>query len=209
MLSYELVKSRLDPIVASLLLILISPLLLACSLLVLCTGMPILFRQRRVGKNGKIFVVLKFRTMQPAPFQLCLSHHDSRITWAGRILRTLRFDELPQLINVVRREMSCIGPRPQALEVDHKFAREVPGYTERRNVLPGITGWAKVMQPNSVSGMGTAAHEYDVYYVQTKGLKLDLKILLLTPLAIVRGMRFTEKSCGIQSKERTYTHVSS
>jgi len=149
-------------------------------------GGPILYRQRRVGKDGAEFELLKLRTMVVGAEQLgagyAVNEGDSRITRVGRVLRRLSLDELPQLWNVVRGEMSVIGPRPtlryQVEQYDDRQRR-------RLDVKPGITGWAQI---HGRAALPWAERiELDVWYVEHRDWKTDLLILLRTPLALLGG----------------------
>jgi len=147
---------------------------------------PLFFRQSRVGKGGRLFDVIKFRTMIPDAERLTgavwCTAGDPRITWAGRWLRKTRLDELPQCINILRGEMSLIGPRPERPEFVAQLAEQIPFYRARHAVLPGLTGWAQVRY-----GYGDSVDdariklEHDLYYVKHAGFYLDLLILLKTP----------------------------
>src|SRR6185503_19833679 len=147
----EFVKSALDRVCALLLVLLIAPLLLSIALLVGVTSPgPILFRQQRFGLNNKTFEVLKFRTLynscaDPNAWQP-VERHDKRVTSIGKVLRALSLDELPQLVNVLKGDMSLIGPRPLPvdLKVEDRPCREFPRYPARHRVRPGITGLAQV-----------------------------------------------------------------
>ena len=177
----------LDSVTAAFALAVTSPLLAASALAIkLEDGGPVLFRQTRVGKDGHDFELLKLRTMvvgaerQGAGYAVAAG--DSRITRAGRILRKTSIDELPQLWNVVRGEMSLIGPRPTLrYQVEKYTARQ----RKRLDVRPGLTGWAQV------HGRATLPWderiELDVWYVEHRSPLVDLKILLRTPLALFGG----------------------
>ena len=168
-------------------LLIASPLLALAALAIkLEDGGPVLYRQTRVGRNGADFELLKLRTMvvgaETMGAGLAVNRGDSRITRAGRILRKLSLDELPQLWNVVRGEMSVIGPRPT-------LRYQVEQYDERQrrrlDVKPGITGWAQV---NGRASLPWADRiELDVWYVEHRSPLLDLKILARTPRALFRG----------------------
>jgi lipopolysaccharide/colanic/teichoic acid biosynthesis glycosyltransferase len=177
----------LDAAIAGTGLLLTSPLLgLAALAVKLGDGGPVLYRQTRVGKDGEDFELLKLRTMvvgaekQGAGF--AVNEGDARITRAGRFLRRTSLDELPQLWNVVRGEMSLIGPRPT-------LRYQVERYDERQRrrleVLPGITGWAQIHGRASLSW--DERIELDVWYVDHRSPKTDLLILLRTPLALFGG----------------------
>ena len=176
-----------DVAVAGAALVVGSPLLALGALAVKLTSPgPVLYRQTRVGKDGNDFELLKLRTMavgaetQGAGY--AVDRGDSRITWAGRILRRLSLDELPQLWNVVRGDMSMIGPRPT-------LRYQVERYTDRQRlrlaVKPGITGWAQVHGRASLPW--DERIELDVWYVEHRSLLLDLRILAKTPFALFGG----------------------
>ena len=147
---------------------------------------PVLYRQMRVGRGGADFELLKLRTMvvgaetQGAGF--AVNEGDPRITPVGRVLRRLSFDELPQLWNVVRGDMSMIGPRPT---LRYQVERYTPRQRRRLDVKPGITGWAQVHGRASLPWEDRI--ELDVWYVEHRSPWLDLKILARTPLALFRG----------------------
>jgi lipopolysaccharide/colanic/teichoic acid biosynthesis glycosyltransferase len=177
----------LDVAIAGTGLVVASPVLVVSALAVkLQDGGPILYRQTRVGKDGADFELLKFRTMivgaEGQGAGLAVNRGDSRITRAGRILRRLSFDELPQLWNVVRGEMSVIGPRPT-------LRYQVEQYDEqqlhRLDVKPGITGWAQIHGRASLPWAERI--ELDLWYVRHHNWKTDLLILLRTPLALFGG----------------------
>lgn len=183
----RIVKRVFDFAVASILLVVTSPLLLAVALATwMESGGPIFFRQRRKGFNQKEFNIYKFRTMRVQPrgggFSQT-SRNDSRITRVGRFLRRWNLDELPQLINVVKGEMSLVGPRPHAVEHDEMYYPEIAAYARRHNMKPGITGLAQALgfrgATETVSQMEDRV-KHDLIYIQTWSLLLDLKILLMT-----------------------------
>ncbi len=174
----RLLKRCLDLTGSLLLLVLLAPVLLIVALAVrLDSRGPILFRQARLGLGGKVFTILKFRTLAADPCRggATLRRDDPRITAVGRVLREYRLDELPQLLNVVLGHMSLVGPRPL-------LPRFLPYYTphdrRRLDVLPGMTGWQQV----NGAGRNTWRERValDVWYVDHAGLLLDLRILLRT-----------------------------
>jgi lipopolysaccharide/colanic/teichoic acid biosynthesis glycosyltransferase len=176
-----------DIALAGVALLVASPLLAAAALAVkLGDGGPVLYRQTRVGKDGEDFELLKLRTMVVGAERmgagLAVDEGDSRITRAGRILRRLSLDELPQLWNVVRGEMSLIGPRPTLrYQVERYDARQ----RRRLDVKPGITGWAQI---HGRAALPWAERiELDVWYVEHRSLVTDLTILARTPFALFRG----------------------
>jgi len=168
-------------------LLLASPLLALAALAIkLEDGGPVLYRQTRVGKDGVDFELLKLRTMvvgaETMGAGLSVDHGDSRITRTGRLLRKLSLDELPQLWNVVRGEMSVIGPRPT---LRYQVERYTPHQRRRLDVKPGITGWAQIHGRAKLSWAERI--ELDLWYVEHRSPLVDLKILLRTPRALFGG----------------------
>lgn len=158
-------------------LLLISPLLLLLALLVaVAHGLPVIFRQRRPGYKGRPFEVYKFRSMTQAtgPDGELLPD-DQRLTALGRFMRSLSLDELPELINVLRGEMSLVGPRPLLMQYLERYS---PEQARRQDVLPGITGWAQIHGRNAVTW--EQKFEFDVWYVDHWSLWLDIRILFIT-----------------------------
>ena len=191
-------KALFDRLVALLLVVLLSPVFLLLALLVRLSGPgPVLFRQKRHGIGGEAIEILKFRSMKqhknPQGEVVQATENDDRVTFIGKFLRRSSLDELPQLINVLRGEMSLVGPRPHALEHNEEFKSRIPKYMLRHKVRPGITGWAQV---NGVRGITDTEEkmalriEHDLWYIQNWSLWLDLKILLQTPLAMVHRNAF-------------------
>jgi lipopolysaccharide/colanic/teichoic acid biosynthesis glycosyltransferase len=181
------VNRAADVALAGLGMALTSPLLAASALAIkLEDGGPILYRQTRVGKDGADFDVLKLRTMvigaerQGAGY--AVDRGDTRITRVGRILRRTSIDELPQLWNVVRGDMSVIGPRPT---LRYQVARYSPRQRRRLEVRPGLTGWAQIHGRATLPWADRI--ELDVWYVEHRSPLVDLKILLRTPLALLGG----------------------
>jgi len=187
----EALKRAFDISLALLLLALAAPILLLGALAVALDGKgPILYWQERVGREGAVFWICKLRTMRVdaesagAPQWAALG--DPRVTRVGRILRRLRIDELPQILNVLKGEMSLVGPRPERPFFVEYLARELPDYAARHAVRPGITGWAQVNYPYGAS-LEDARNKlsFDLYYIKHAGLLLDLLIVLVTPKAVV------------------------
>ncbi len=180
-------KRALDIAIAVALLLVVMPLLVAIAIIVRMDGAgPVLFRQRRGGLGGEPFVIYKFRTMRVVEDGAAIrqaSRNDARCTAVGRVLRRLSLDELPQLINVLKGEMSLVGPRPHALAHDAQFHSRLPLYSYRFLVRPGITGLAQVsgcrgeaLNPDDI------AHrlEKDLEYVRTWSFWRDVRILCAT-----------------------------
>ncbi|MBY0414794.1 MAG: sugar transferase [Bdellovibrionales bacterium] len=174
-------KRSLDLLIASSILILASPIFIACSLaIVIFDGFPVLFTQDRPGFHGKIFKIFKFRTMNvQRPGEDLSDHH--RMTKLGTFMRKTSLDELPQVLNVIKGDLSLVGPRPLLIEY-------LPLYNERQKkrhtMKPGITGWAQVNGRNTISW--EQKFDYDVWYVENWSLGLDLKILVLTFLKVAK-----------------------
>jgi lipopolysaccharide/colanic/teichoic acid biosynthesis glycosyltransferase len=176
-----------DVAIAGTALVVASPVLgLAAAVVKLGDGGPVLYRQTRVGRDGADFELLKLRTMvvgaEHQGAGLAVNKDDARITRAGRVLRRLSLDELPQLWNVLRGEMSVIGPRPT---LRYQVERYTPRQRRRLEVRPGITGWAQVHGRASLPWEERI--ELDVHYVEHRSVWLDLKILAKTPLALFSG----------------------
>lgn len=187
------VKRIFDIVVATLLLIVFSPLMLITALAILIEdGPPILYRQERVGLNGRLFNVIKFRSMKKDAEKdgtpRWASKNDTRVTRVGRIIRKLRIDELPQLFSVLKGDMSMVGPRPERAYFVDQLTKEIPFYAVRHSVKPGVTGWAQVRYHYG-SSVDDAAQklQYDLYYVKNHTLLLDLVILFETVGVVVGG----------------------
>lgn len=185
---------RIFDIVASLVLFLITlPLLLVAMLAIfLETGRPIFYRQERVGQGGRSITVLKLRSMRTDAEKdgkpRWAGANDDRVTNVGRFIRKTRIDELPQLINVLRGDMSFVGPRPERPFFVSQLVAEIPYYDVRHSVKPGITGWSQVSYPYGASVEDALAKlEYDLYYVKNHSLFLDLLIMLETAQVVVLG----------------------
>jgi lipopolysaccharide/colanic/teichoic acid biosynthesis glycosyltransferase len=190
---YHYVKGVFDIAVSALALIVCAPLFALIALLI-CTaeGRPILFRQERVGRDGEPFTLFKFRTMraQSAGQQpdIYTREGDPRVTPAGRWLRKLRLDELPQLWNVFKGDISLIGPRPEWIKCAERYEGTIPFYHFRHLVKPGITGWAQVNYPYGESDQDAVEKlKYDLYYIRNYSLKLDAMIVLKTVYTILFG----------------------
>lgn len=177
MIYKKLFKPLFDRVLALILLLLFSPVLLLCAWLIKKhLGSPVLFRQERPGKGGKIFKIFKFRTMSDArDAEGNLLSDEERLAGIGKRIRSLSLDELPQLLNVLRGEMSFVGPRPLLVEYLPLYSQEE---ARRHEVLPGITGWAQVNGRNAISWEEKFA--LDLYYVERQSFWLDMKILYLT-----------------------------
>ena len=175
-----------DLLACGLIFVIGAPLMAVIAILVFVTdGSPVLYRQERVGLNGKVFTLYKFRSMrkdaEAVGEPVWASAGDSRVTRLGRVLRKYRLDELPQLINVIRGDMSVVGPRPERPEFVADLARNIPFYHERHCVKPGLTGWAQLCYPYGASKEAALVKlEFDMYYVKNRSLIFNLIILLRT-----------------------------
>jgi sugar transferase (PEP-CTERM system associated) len=182
-----------DLVVSALVLLVASPIMLAATLSIFMeSGAPILYRQERVGRNGRRFLILKFRSMQVDAEELgkpqWAQPNDSRITRVGAFMRKVRIDELPQLFNVLRGEMSFVGPRPERPEFVQALQQEIPFYDLRHRVNPGITGWAQICYPYGASIADAREKlQYDLYYIKNYSLFLDLTILIHTAQVLLWG----------------------
>jgi Undecaprenyl-phosphate glucose phosphotransferase len=181
---YVVFKRTFDICISVLVLTLLSPLFLLLSLLIRATSPgPVFFTQDRVGMNGKRFRIIKFRTMRQTPSldpdSHWTVHNDQHITPLGRFLRRTNLDELPQVLNVLKGEMSIVGPRPERPFFLERFRREVPEYMARHYVKSGITGWAQV---NGWRGDTPIPERvaHDLFYIRNWAVSFDIKILLLT-----------------------------
>ena len=182
-------KAFEDRVLSAILLVLLAPVFALIALAIrLNSPGPILFQQRRYGFNNNPIVVYKFRTMAHAPQDdqnvPQATRNDPRVTRVGRFLRRTSLDELPQLLNVFKGEMSLVGPRPHAVAHNERYATIIDGYLSRHRVKPGITGWAQV---NGLRGETDtpekmrARVQHDLFYIDNWSLMFDLKILMLTP----------------------------
>jgi exopolysaccharide biosynthesis polyprenyl glycosylphosphotransferase len=198
------VKYALDRVLAVFSLMVLSPLLLVIAILVrLSSDGPVLFRQRRVGLDGRAFTMLKFRSMRGEPdeageadanwaaailgeFTGELPKPIDRTTGFGRVMRKFSLDELPQLINVLRGDMSIVGPRPERVGYARDFESLVYRYGDRYRVKSGITGWAQVQKLRGETSLSDRV-EWDNFYIENWSLWLDLMILLMTFPAALRG----------------------
>jgi Undecaprenyl-phosphate glucose phosphotransferase len=184
------IKRIMDIVISAGVLVLLAPLLCIVALLIkLDSPGPVLFFQRRYGFNQEPFRIVKFRTMTTLDDDRYVTHtseDDVRVTRVGRFIRRFNIDELPQLFNVLRGEMTLVGPRPHALAHDQLFERSIALYARRHNVKPGITGWAQV---NGLRGGISSEQkirdrvEHDLFYIDNWSLFLDIRILLLTVLS--------------------------
>jgi exopolysaccharide biosynthesis polyprenyl glycosylphosphotransferase len=191
---YHYLKRLFDVAFTAVLLVICIPLLALMAVVVrLADGLPILFKQDRVGREGCIFTAYKFRTMRVddtngQEADIYTREGDSRVTGVGRWLRKVRLDELPQLWNVLRGDMSLIGPRAEWTKCAERYEQKIPFYHFRHLVKPGITGWAQVNYPYGESDEDAIEKlKYDLYYIRHYSLKLDAMIVLKTVHTVLFG----------------------
>jgi len=192
-----MLKSLFDKTLALFLIILFSPIYIVVSLLILRKmGRPILFRQQRPGKDEKIFGIYKFRTMtNDTDADGNLLPDEQRLVGIGKFIRSTSLDELPQLFNVLKGEMSFVGPRPLLIEYLDLYDDT---QKRRHDVKPGITGWAQVNGRNAISW--EQKFEYDVWYVDNQSFWLDMKILWMTFLKVVKRSDISSSSSATMEK---------
>ena len=154
-------------------------------------GKPIVFKQKRVGKNGQIFIMNKFRSLRQAEINPNNPNEDieKRVLKTGRVIRKFRIDELPQVFNILKGEMSIVGPRPEMVEFHQLMSNQIPLYNYRLKLNPGITGWAQInYKHTSTLEDYIKKTEYDLYYIKNRSVFLDFQIMLKT-LETMIGMR--------------------
>ena len=189
----QVVKRAFDVAVAAFLLLITAPIMLATAIAILLeSGRPIIFRQERVGYGGRTFRLLKFRSMRADAekdgIPQWASDADPRITSVGRFIRHARIDELPQIFNVLKGEMSFVGPRPERPFFVAQLTQQIPFYGTRHTVKPGVTGWAQVRYRYGASVEDAVRKlEFDLFYVKNHSLVLDLVILLMSVRVVVSG----------------------
>lgn len=187
------VKRAFDIVSALSLLVLTAPLMAVTAVLITMESRgPVLYRQERIGLGGRPFMVAKFRSMRTDAERdgqpRWAAADDDRVTRVGRIIRKLRIDELPQLFNVLRGEMSLVGPRPERQFFVDQLVQQIPYFAVRHSVKPGVTGWAQVRyQYGSTVEDALEKLQYDLFYVKNHSLYLDLKIMLETVVVVLTG----------------------
>ncbi|MDP4105444.1 MAG: sugar transferase [Bacillota bacterium] len=177
---YDFFKLLLDSFISFFALLVSSPIILIVSLLIkIDSNGPIFYKQERIGKSGRPFSIIKFRTMHvdaETNGPQWARQNDSRITKIGYYLRKYRIDEIPQFINILRGDMSLIGPRPERLIFINEFEKEIPSFRDRLQVKPGITGWAQINGGYDLTPREKL--ELDLYYIRHYSFLLDAKIFL-------------------------------
>lgn len=192
------VKRIADVLFSILALVIVLPLALLVAVAVKLSApfSPVFYFQDRVGQFGRVFRMYKFRTMRPGAEDdtgpVWSGDNDPRVTLVGRFLRKFRLDELPQLFNILKGDMSIVGPRPERPEIVRELEQKIPFYTERENLVPGLTGWAQIRHPygNSVEDSARKL-EYDLYYMKYLSVTLDLQIILSTLRIVLFGKEKT------------------
>lgn len=194
-----MIKTLFDKTLALLLIILFFPFYIVVSVAILVKmGRPIIFKQKRPGLDDKVFSIYKFRTM----INNDLLPDGERIIGIGKFIRSTSLDELPQLFNVLKGEMSFVGPRPLLVEYLELYSDK---HKKRHNVKPGITGWAQVNGRNAISW--EQKFEYDVWYVENQSFCLDMKILWMTFLKVVKRSDISSTTSATMEKfEGTLMH---
>ncbi|WP_252228482.1 sugar transferase [Caldicoprobacter algeriensis] len=186
---YEKIKRVMDIVLSLIGIIIAIPLMLIFGIAIkLESKGPVFYCQERVGKNGKVFMLYKLRSMYQNAEEngaKWAEKDDPRVTKVGRIMRKTRIDELPQLFNVLKGDMSIVGPRPERPIFTYQFNEQIPGFVNRLQVKPGLTGWAQV---NGGYELGPAEKlEYDLYYIENRSILMDIKIMLKTVKVILTG----------------------
>ena len=193
----ESLKRLVDVVVSFLIIVVGLPFWLIVALIIKLNSFgPVLYKQERVGRNGKPFHVLKFRSMhtdaEKKSGPVWATKRDPRVTSVGKIIRRLHIDEVPQFINVLRGDMSLVGPRPERAFFVEKLAAEIPLYKRRLKVRPGITGWAQVKHKYDESIEDVKAKlKYDLFYIENMSWRMDLKILFNTFYVMLMGKGHT------------------
>jgi exopolysaccharide biosynthesis polyprenyl glycosylphosphotransferase len=186
------IKQAMDYLVAFFMLIILSPVILLFAILIRLSGKgPVIYAQERIGKNSKPFIIYKFRSMMTDAEQdkpLLSNKNDSRITVFGRFMRKHRIDEIPNLLNVLKGEMSLVGPRPERQFFIDQIIKKAPHYRRLHKVKPGITSWGQVKYgyASDVDSM-IERLEYDLLYLENMSLSIDLKIIIYTIIDILKG----------------------
>jgi exopolysaccharide biosynthesis polyprenyl glycosylphosphotransferase len=187
----QVAKRVMDIGMSAILLALFAPLLAVVALAILASsGRPVFYRQQRVGQGGRLFLMYKFRSMRNDAERetgpIWASDHDSRCTWIGDWLRHTNIDELPQLYNVLRGDMSLVGPRPERPVFVDEFRKTVPGYDLRHAVPGGMTGWAQVHGWRGRTSLRKRI-QYDLDYIERWSIGLDFRVLLMTIQHVLWG----------------------
>ena len=190
---HRVVKAAMDYFLSSVGLIISLPIIALAALAIkIDSSGPIFYRQERVGRNGKIFRLIKFRSMKENAEEetgpVWAEENDERVTRVGKILRKLRLDEIPQMVNILRGEMSFVGPRPERPHFVEQLKKEIPFYEKRLVAKPGITGWAQIEYPYGASKEDALEKlKYDLYYLKNISIFSDLSIIFQTVRIVLFG----------------------
>ena len=192
--SQYILKRSLDIVLSTIAITILGPFLTFIALAIyISDGNPIIYSNKRYGQYGKIFEMYKFRTLKVHSDinYVPVKSNDPRITRIGKILRKTSLDELPQLINVLKGDMSIVGPRPHVLEDTFHFSKEIPTFLARHHVKPGITGLAQIKQRGKtiLNNDMRFKIEKDLYYIKEWTLLMDIKIILLTPWSLIKNWK--------------------
>lgn len=186
---YNLFVSFIDIFISIIGIILTLPILIIVAVLIKLEDQgPVIYSQKRSGKDGRYFIIYKIRSMRLDSSKYDVrwtDKEDARITKVGKIIRRTRIDEIPQFINILKRDMSLIGPRPEVPELTKKFNKDIDGFVDRLKVRPGLTGWAQVNGGYDLSPKDK--YLKDMYYIKNRCIKLDLIILLKTINVVITG----------------------
>ena len=202
-----IIKRAFDLAVSAAALVVLSPTLLVTALAVkLCDGGPVFYKQERLTRNGRVFEILKFRSMRvdaehDGVARLSGGEHDPRVTAVGRVIRRLRIDELPQLLNVLRGDMSVVGPRPERPEIAAEYERELPEFRLRLQVKAGLTGYAQVY--GKYNSTPKDKLKMDLMYIARPSLIEDLRICFAT----VKILFLPESTEGVETGQTTALHT--
>lgn len=184
-LEQRVIKRAMDIVFSLMAIILTSPIWLVCAIAIkACDGGSIFYKQNRVTKNGKIFMVLKFRTMRENDSNRSVTADDDRITPVGRFLRKYRIDELPQFINILMGDMSVVGPRPEMIENVYNYTTELPEFEYRLRVKAGLTGFAQVEGKYSTSPKDKLM--MDLMYIENYSILRDIKLIMMTVIVLLK-----------------------
>jgi exopolysaccharide biosynthesis polyprenyl glycosylphosphotransferase len=192
MLFYSQLRRLLDVTLSIVGLVLSLPIMAIAAIAIkLDSRGPVLYTQTRVGQRNRPFTIMKFRSMrvdaEPGG-PVWAEEADPRVTRVGRVIRTLRIDELPQFINIMRGEMTFVGPRPERPEFVTRLEREIPYYSQRHLVKPGLTGWAQIRYPYCASVEDAVQKlQYDLYYIKNQSLLLDVVTMFETVRIVIFG----------------------
>ena len=190
-LEQRLLKRIMDLVISIVALVITSPIFLICAIAIKCgDGGPVFFKQNRATKYGKIFRIIKFRTMKVNVENISATTDDDRITKVGKVLRKFRVDELPQLLNILKGEMSVVGPRPEMLENVDKYTQELPEFEYRLRVKAGLTGLAQIMGKYNTTPKDKLV--LDLMYIESYSLWQDIKLLLQTITVFFKADSSTE-----------------